>query len=464
MKKYFYIIMMLIISVFSTNVYAEDQAKINDTTYATISEAINNAQTDDTIIILSNINGIDIPQGKKITIDLNNNEITKLTNDGELTLKGTGKIYNESSFGLKNTATGNLTIENVTFESRSGVSRTFNNSGVANIKSATFQASNDVTHPEYINNNSTGVITINDGNYKGYILFNNEGKFIINGGTFETTNNLSSNGNLSGGTLTINDGVFKSEKKEFVYNSRGTVNINGGEFQCKTVATNYDPNYLNNSDKKKSIINVNDGVFNVTSTAFSNSALSDYSILNINGGTITLSEEDQYVIGEYGSGNNEIHITGGVINAQNSSGLKLYAPAKFIIGKDDDNVTSDSPIINIKDGLVFGLGNPTVEFYDGKINLKNKIDISTLIPGGYYIQYDTKSDGSLLAYLKKSNDDVPNQNTPEKENEVTKTEEKDEKIENPKTGIESYTYVILLAIVAIVASVLMNKKSLFRRI
>ena len=87
MKKYLFSILTLLL-LFPIMVGAEgNEAKIGETEYATVEEAITAATDGATITLLGNTNDITVTEGKKVTIDLGGFAITEFVNNGEVTLK-----------------------------------------------------------------------------------------------------------------------------------------------------------------------------------------------------------------------------------------------------------------------------------------------------------------------------------------------------------------------------------------
>lgn len=105
-KIYFSIfVSMLMLFAMSVNVFAVDEvAKIGDTPYETLENAISNVQSGETIKLIANVElteGITINGGKTFTLDLNGNNIsapdTTLTiQNANVTITGSGKIEETS--------------------------------------------------------------------------------------------------------------------------------------------------------------------------------------------------------------------------------------------------------------------------------------------------------------------------------------------------------------------------------
>ena len=185
-------------------------AQIGDIYYATLADAIA-AANGDTIVLLKNINlteGVTIPAGKTVTLDLNGKTISQskkctasyemINNRGNLTITGSGKIsftdtgVGDPSFGwgsytIRNE--GTLVVENGTIEFKG------NQEFATHCSLAIFQYSGSTTinGGKIINNAYRSVrlwkgdMTINGGEFEGQVWVqaaDNSAKLFIKGGTF----------------------------------------------------------------------------------------------------------------------------------------------------------------------------------------------------------------------------------------------------------------------------------------
>ena len=99
-------------------------AKIGDTLYATLSDAITASQSNDTITLLKDITTgmITVASDKTLTLNTNGKTITNsqgayaINNLGTLTINGGGKIIRENAGNSAIRTIGTLTLENVTIE------------------------------------------------------------------------------------------------------------------------------------------------------------------------------------------------------------------------------------------------------------------------------------------------------------------------------------------------------------
>ena len=219
---------------------------------------------------------VEIPSDKKVIFDLNGHTISSegfkgrpITNKGQLTVTGNGKITSEGC-GENGTGAisnqGTLTIENGTFSGGDGANgmaisngeiiacpRGIQNLGTLTVDGGTFTGSDTYSGNEgnAIINAQGAACTINDGTFTGHMnavsnMDNGGGcKLTINGGTF-TTDGFEASGavyNGAGNTVTIENGTFTTEGDSgSTLANRGIAIVNGGTFtgdncnkQCYTV-------------------------------------------------------------------------------------------------------------------------------------------------------------------------------------------------------------------------------------
>lgn len=260
---------------------------VGDNSYGNLDEAINavpaNVQT--TVKLMSDITvpygAVEIPANKKVTLDLNGHTIASdgfkgrpITNKGELTITGNGKITSEGC-GADGTGAinneGTLTIENGTFSGGEGANgAAINNKagatcvvkdgeiigcprGIQNLGTLTIDGGGFIGSDTYSGNEGNAIInaqgatcTINDGTFTGHMnavsnMDNGGGcQLTINGGTF-TTDGFEASGaifNGLGNTVTIEDGTFTtSGNSGATIANKGTAVINGGTFQGDNVTS-----------------------------------------------------------------------------------------------------------------------------------------------------------------------------------------------------------------------------------
>lgn len=497
MKKIKYLGLMLVffltISFNNINVSATTGAvaKIGDKEYATFKEAHDAAKAKEEIVLLQDLtdlsNVVDIT--KEITLNLNNHKVTNIVNNSTnvVTIKN-GTIYgNPVSQGILNKT--KLVLDNVKLSISTNTGdmggssdmslENIVNNGTLTIKNSSIDAQNIgyVSYPiTYITNEKDGSITIESGNYNlgevGFFITNN-GSFIINGGTYKDgAYNTKINNHKN---FTINNGIVE----RLVINNykNGTFNIKNGTFISTTIYNGEDyQNYLYNTGKEKSIVNISGGNFNSEDVILSNSQNSAYSTINISGGKFTSKGT---IVGNYGLDSNSIVITGGEFTSRDSAGIHM-ANGSLVIGTNDNQVSKDAPILNI--GSIYAYNVSNFSFYDGKMTLVEKINkddnYKTInLPTGYDIKYDDNGDKTYTAYLYKEvkedttkgedkKEETNNKDTVNKD--TTKNEEQKENVEttveNPATGFSGFTIVVaVLAILISAVYVFVRKKNYFSR-
>ena len=181
-------------------------ARIGDTYYTSIEEAIQNVLADGneyTITVLKDVSTkLTFPAGKKIVLDCGNYTITN----------------NAQTFILENY--GELKIVN-------GIFRTTSTGAAA------------------INNESTGTMTITgtriEATGKKQAVYNNGGNLTINGDTYlsNTSTDRAALHNLANGTLTITSGTVEATNYSALYNQAGTLVIGTDDSTINTTAPSF---------------------------------------------------------------------------------------------------------------------------------------------------------------------------------------------------------------------------------
>ena len=208
-------------------------AKIGEQGYATLQAAVGAATVGQTIVLVADTaEDITVANGKDITIDLNGKTVKNVTSD-TITV----------ALGAKLTITGTGTVDNVT----RGKAALINN-GTATLDGGTYMRSqeDDGNSKDSPGKNSyytivnasgaamtinAGVSVTNKGNFSSMIRNGGTGDAIatmtINGGTFN--GGINSVKNDSTGVLTINDGNF-SNTSQYVIMNWHQATINNGTF------------------------------------------------------------------------------------------------------------------------------------------------------------------------------------------------------------------------------------------
>lgn len=319
--------------------YLPAVAKVGDTSYASISAAVNAIEKAGTVTLLKNsVEAITIPADKTITLDLNGHKIVNssapqnntvadnsrkhtITNNGTLTIMdsvGTGVVDNVSHgrAALYNAGTiseikgGKFTrsVDNSTDETSAKGNSWYvvynaENATITKISAGDFLA---IGHFSSLFSNCGTIGEISGGTFKqdGFIAFKNEGTITkISGGTFSSRDesciqNWGTIGEICGGAITAGSiGIWNFSSD--TYSSAGKVtNISGGEIKGTTAAirlNDYDASYL--KDPKLSTTNrasatISGGKINGTLQVNTNTSLT------ITGGYFT-SDPTAYVTTGY---------------------------------------------------------------------------------------------------------------------------------------------------------------------
>ncbi len=347
-------------------------AKIGETEYATLANAVAAANANDTIEILSDVTeSIEIAADKNITIDLNGKTLTNT--DGKHTIENNGTLtINDSS----NDKTG--TVDNV-IHARGAL---VNHEGaVATLNGGKFHRSLEAGNsPDNNGGNSwytilnQGTMTINDGAtvenggcYSANIRTDSE--LTVNGGTFKggiNTVKVDENGEL-----TINDGNFSNDKATCIFNWNKTT-INGGTFTRPNIANTSVCNGFWDPTSAVGELTITGGIFNGVVGNYA-----DYpgGIIAISGGTFTTD------VSEYATANRTV--------MKNSDGTYTVSVAKI----------GDQGYSTLKDAVDAAKENETVTLLDDvTINPKGEGDVLvpqitidksvTLDLAGHKIAYD----------------------------------------------------------------------------
>lgn len=215
-------------------------AKIDDTYYKTLADAVAAAQSGETVKLLANINGQTvIPADKNIVLDLNGKTMTHtgttLYNSGTLVVKDSsadksGKIVSTGNVGIGVNHNSTTTIEYANIQAQEGAVITGYATGATiTIEDGVFTALDNAVVAG--NGNKT------DKNTEGTPERVNANKITINGGTF--TGNIQSSGYIACGIyapwkdiITVNGGDFTVNNGIGIVARAGQVTVNGGRFIC----------------------------------------------------------------------------------------------------------------------------------------------------------------------------------------------------------------------------------------
>ncbi len=270
------------IPAFADESTSGNAAKIGETTYPTLAEAVAAANANDTIEILSDVTeSIEIAADKNITLDLNGKTLTNtdgkhtIENRGILTVTDSstdksGKVDNVSNGKIPfvNYEGGNATLSGGSFDrslenGKVGATADGCNSGYT-IKNWGIMTINEGVSVNNNSNSSSGSSAIGNGYQKGATFDGHTGittanvKLTINGGKF--TGGLNTIKNDDYAELEINGGEFENYTQQCIMNWNKAV-INNGKFTGKENG-NVIYNGYDNDNMDKGILEIKGGEFN----------------------------------------------------------------------------------------------------------------------------------------------------------------------------------------------------------
>ena len=378
-------------------------AKIGDTEYPTLTAAIDEANTGDTVKLVNNVTeNVTIPAAKTITLDLNGMTLTNvddhtILNNGNLTIMGTGRVDNISH------AKGALY-----------------NKGTVVINGGTFDRSreNGMNKGESGQNSwytikNVGTMTINDG-ATVQTAGNNAalGKFssLVSNGYFNA-NDYNTNKGLDQPILTIDGGTFRGGLNTIKNDDRARLTINGGTFS----------NYYQAVVQNHNIAEITGGTFTAASDANTETygiyncgcgAGIDLGTLTVSGGTFTGAT---YAVAEVSSQNAIVNISGGqfagtkaaIIKSSTSNatiaisgGTFSSDPSVYVVGNGNTNIVKRDGsegaytyTVLAKSGLTSGvyLTNPSGA-------LASNYYVSSTANGVWTVSYSAPSSGGSSSY------------------------------------------------------------------
>ncbi len=397
-------------------------AKIEDTTYETLQNAINASTQDQTIIVLKNIEeNVEVSDEKDITIDLNQFTITSnseevpiINNLGKVTITngnlnanfyaaiisyGTTVINGGTITGGGNTIQINensiVTIKGTNTIIKSNTTNDeptilINAGGELNVEEGTINSENSYTI------NSYGTTNINGGTITGatntiYIhtgsVVTIKGANTIIGGEDVNTSSYPTIWVDSGGELKVEEGKITSQNSNAIYNhANGTVTISGS-----TITSSIEP-----AIHSYGTTTINDG----TITSASNAVATYDGVVTINGENVEINgiaSEDTYpTIAALENG--ELKIEKGTITSQNGTTISSFSTVNItggtIIGEKETIWVDKNGTLNIQGGTVTSHNssairtteNTTVTISGGEISSDSVIAIQshgiTNITGG----------------------------------------------------------------------------------
>ena len=214
----------------TTEPTTEHVAQVDGNNYATIADAIE-AANNKTLTLLKDVNGqIVIPEGKKITLDLNGHTIsnsrTAVLNNGNLTIcdsseKKSGVIKSTGNVGIGVGDNSYTTIEYANIQSQEGaVITSYSTGATIIIEDGVFSAADNsvVAGNGSKRDGNANVITINGGTFIGNI----QSSGFIACGIYAPWKDIIT---VNGGNFTVNNGIG-------IVARAGQVTVNGGTFTC----------------------------------------------------------------------------------------------------------------------------------------------------------------------------------------------------------------------------------------
>ena len=309
MKKILATILALVLAIgvttmaWATETAAEKVAKVGETGYATLQEAVN-AADGKTVQLLQDVTAsITIESGKTVTLDLNGKTLTNNGGDTITVQNGATLIIN-----------GSGTVDNVTHAKGAIV-----NYGVTVLNGGTFERSQEKgTYSPYTNGGNSFYTIANYGKMEinaGVTVYNNGGysSMIRNGGE-----------GTDASTLTINGGTFSGGVNTVKNDAAGVLVINGGNFSntAQYVIMNWHKTTINNGTFKT--LESAEAVLFTSNWGGDAAAATSAGELTITGGTFKRANNTQKMIVDAYNANNTgtASISGGTFDADVSQYLE----------------------------------------------------------------------------------------------------------------------------------------------
>ena len=378
MKKVLATILALVMALSVTTAAWADEAKvakIGDTEYATLQEAVNAATAGQTIVLQDNVTltaSLIVAGDKTVTLDLNSCKITAdmngphmICNAGNLTITDSSenktgeiaKIGAETNFGYVIENHGTMTLDRCKISSTSVKSSAIENGWyTASENTAGTSCIMTIQNAEVVSVNAAGgLYTVKNDDY---------GVMVINGGVF--TNGVAGAGAvLNWNDLTINGGTFTGASAVRTLKS-GSSNFEIGKSQIKNGTFNGGIDTLDNYNTGITIA-VTGGTFSSDVRAYT--ADNTPFAFTVNEG------EYEYYVGEETIQNAAKHL---------SAGQQLWIKKGTVT------------LMGVPAGVTVYPEHDTVVFVNGK-DISNEFDGYTVPQSsGYYYHptTDTKADGT----------------------------------------------------------------------
>ena len=298
--------------VWESGAKVEIVAKIGNTTYPSLAEAVAAAKDGDTVTLLSNVS-IDTPLNiaASITLELGDNTISYIGENARGIY-----IKNGADVTINANAAGGVTATTIALQVKAGGKLTVNG-GVYNAQYAVAAFSSESAATETI---------LNSGVFNGFIYTNGTGHddhITINGGTYNKMLYLASGGKS---TYTIKNGTFNTSLEI----DAGTLNILGGTFKANVDTTNNANKPATNNNGSGAY----EGIIVICKPdgSSSNGYIGDV-VVNIKGGTFenTFPNGETIVVADFGKEEQ------GVGDAKVTISGSAKVIGKVVVYKSEDN-------------------------------------------------------------------------------------------------------------------------------
>ena len=403
-----------------------------DKYYGSLQVAVNEMENGQTIKVMGykeETSTITIPSGFQVKLDFDGHTIyfsymveRPMINNGDLILINNHEDWNPC-FDMWSPVLNNGTItvnNNVIFRSEN---EAIENYGVVNVLGGqVFGYDADGI------SNHGGTINVSGGEVNGYSTgINNDGVVNITGGevsghyaitsTRNSVVNLSGDGVIKGFSVAVsNGGTFNSNGGKIIakypYHTHGFINSGTATLNNTTIETNASSRGF----QTWGIQNESDGTMTLNSCTLNSASLGVIGIVNegtmvLNNFQMSIVSTDSHGINATGlslKGNSVTTIINGSSLSSTYSTILARDNYNLIIGENDGNVSSESPLIvgdgNIAYGMSLGDGG-TVKFYDGKViggtnggNQENCItgnQSNIVFPSGYALYKEVSNSKSI---------------------------------------------------------------------
>lgn len=420
------------------NAYAlEPVASVNGVNYETLQEAIDMADNQEVTLLSDVAESVTIANGKTVVLNLGSYKLTNeegkhtITNEGNLTIKGSGTVDNVSNgkAAVYNGKTGIASLEAGTYTRSEEKGTSAEVSGGNSYYTIENHGSMTIFAAVNVLNNGSFSSLLHNGFYNG-AAENPDGTLkptlIINGGVFD--GGLNTIKNDDDGILTINDGIFTNVAQAAVLNWNKTT-INGGSFTSnKDVILNGKID----DTRDAGILIITNGNFNAGSgsiIAKMGGSAADYDAnILISGGTFNKTVEQMPI-----DSNKEV--------IQNADGSFTIQYKKADYTKINELLQRISQL-NKEDY--------TEESFNVLETLVNSIDFNkTIVEQNYVNELADNIQKAIDGLVKKTVDPVipedPDTNIPELPEENVSNKDVNNNVSNPKTSDDiTYAYVALL--------------------